>query len=320
MSSSTSPESDDLVTELLLGMRLSGVQYRRMNIAHDEGLGFENAPGRAQFHFVGRGAVCLRSPAGAIHTLAAGDALLIPRGGHHAILSTADVPASKVATFTEAVQRESLGDRRQVAEANAVIFSCCMEFDLGGMQPLVEIMPEVMLVDTLMESAPEIEPMLRAMEREALASRAGFAGVLARLADVVAALIVRGWAAGGCGGATGWVGALHDPRLGRAFLAMHQFPDKDWTVAALAKEVSQSRSVFAHRFLEATGISPLRYLTELRMRLAVNSIVREKRPVEAVAYELGYGSLAAFSRAFKRIVGHSPGTLRAMRAMPQDVV
>ena len=35
--------------------------------------------------------------------------------------------------------------------------------------------------------------------------------------------------------------------------------------------------------------------------------------VEAVAYHLGYGSIAAFSRAFKRIVGQSPGALRAGR-------
>ncbi len=316
MESLPAANTNDLVTELLLGMRLSGVQYRRMQIAIDEGLGFENEVGRAQFHFVGRGPVWLRSPTGVLHALNAGDALLIPRGGHHAVLTAADMPADQVTTFSAAVERENQGGRRRPAHdgalPDAVIFSCCMEFDLGGMQPLVETMPEVMLVSTLMESAPEIEPMLKAMEREALAERAGFAGILARLADVVAALIVRGWAAGGCGDSSGWIGALHDPRLGRAFLAMHQYPSKDWTVADLAKEACQSRSVFAHRFLEATGVSPLRYLTELRMRLAVRSITRDKQPVEAAAYELGYGSLAAFSRALKRVVGRSPGAVRAM--------
>lgn len=62
------------------------------------------------------------------------------------------------------------------------------------------------------------------MERESAARQAGYAGILARLADVVAALIVRGWVEGGCGKATGWVQVLRDPRLSRAIYAMHQQP------------------------------------------------------------------------------------------------
>lgn len=95
-----------------------------------------------------------------------------------------------------------------------------------------------------------------------------------------------------------------------AIVAMHRQPDRDWTVAQLAKEASSSRSVFARRFLLATGVSPLRYLTELRMRLAVRKLSREGQSVEEVASQLGYGSLAAFSRAFKRTVGVSPGACR----------
>ena len=49
--------------------------------------------------------------------------------------------------------------------------------------------------------------MLDAMERESCSERAGFAGILARLADVVASFIVRGWVECGCGDATGWVRA-----------------------------------------------------------------------------------------------------------------
>ncbi|WP_425530322.1 cupin domain-containing protein, partial [Stenotrophomonas maltophilia] len=64
------------------------------------------------------------------------------------------------------------------------MFSACMELDLGGMQPLVGTMPEFMHVGTLLARYPEIRPMLDAMERESCSERAGFAGILARLADV----------------------------------------------------------------------------------------------------------------------------------------
>jgi hypothetical protein len=126
---------------------------------------------------------------------------------------------------------------------SAIIFSACMDFELGGMQPLVKAMPEVMLVSSLLTSRPEIQPMLAAMERESLTRQAGYAGILARLADVVAALIVRGWVACGCGNATGWVQVLRDPKLARAIYAMHQQPGVNWKVEELAREAGTSRSV-----------------------------------------------------------------------------
>ncbi len=118
-----------------------------------------------------------------------------------------------------------------------------MDFELGGMQPLVKAMPEVMLVSSLLTSRPEIQPMLAAMERESLTRQAGYAGILARLADVVAALIVRGWVECGCGNATGWVQVLRDPKLAKAIYVMHQQPGINWKVEDLARETGTSRSV-----------------------------------------------------------------------------
>ena len=176
---------------------------------------------------------------------------------------------------------------------------------------VVKAMPEVMRVSSLLNTWPEIQPLLVAMERESLTRQVGYAGILARLADVVAALIVRGWVACGCGNATGWVQVLRDPRLAKAIYAMHQRPGVNWKVEDLAREAGLSRSLFAERFLAATGTTPARYLTELRMRLAVQYITHEGQALEKVAFSLGYQSLAAFSRAFKRITGQPPGALRA---------
>jgi len=81
-------------------------------------------------------------------------------------------------------------------------------------------------------------------------------------------------------------------------------------VEELASVMGASRSVFAQRFLAVTGTTPARYLTELRMQLAVQWIGKGQDSIENVAYRLGYGSLAAFSRAFKRIVGKSPAMVR----------
>lgn len=313
--SSPVPTPRDPVSELLLGMRLYGVKYRRLQFAPPFGIGFGQDEGRAQFHFVACGTAFLRGRTGTLHELRAGDAVLLPRGGAHDLASDADGPGLELGGFDEAALCETVGSIKSCPAGtcrsnDTVIFSGCMELDLGAMHPLIGLMPEVMLVGTLLDRNPEILPMLEVMEREARTERAGFAGILARLADVVSAFIVRGWVECGCGDAGGWVEALRDPRLGRVIAALHRDPGRDWTVAQLAAEMGSSRSVFAERFLTVTGMTPLQYVTELRMRLAAQWIGRENMPIETAAYRLGYGSQAAFSRAFKRVTGQPPGAAR----------
>lgn len=312
----------DLTSELLMGMRLYGVNYQRIAVSAPFGLHYEHAPGRAQFHFVGRGSLLVRGASGEVFQLNSGDALLVPHGKPHSLISSEEADCQCIKNMASkpicdsvcaiAAPEDACDDEHSV-----LLFSACMAFELGGMQPLINTMPDVMLVSTLLSQYPEIQPILAAMERESRTRQAGFAGILSRLADVVAALIVRGWVENGCGQSSGLVQAMRDPRLSQAIAAMHREPGENWTVARLASVAGCSRSVFAGRFLTATGMTPLRYLTELRMRLAVQRIVNNGEAVEAVAYHLGYGSIAAFSRAFKRIVGKSPGALRAGRGSTQ---
>ncbi|KAF0857135.1 AraC family transcriptional regulator [Pantoea dispersa] len=311
---------EDLTSELLMGMRLYGVKYQRIALHAPFGLQYDDAPGKAQLHFVGRGSLLIRSASCTVYPLQAGDALLIPHGKPHALISGEDAVCVPIATFNSKPICDSVCAINDAPDADAcpddsdvILFSACMAFELGGMQPLVHTMPDVMLVSTLLAQYPEIQPILDAMERETRQRKAGFAGILSRLADVVAAQIVRGWVENGCGQGSGLVQALRDPRLSLAMAAMHRAPGENWTVERLARESGSSRSVFAARFQNATGMTPLRYLTELRMRLAVERIVNDGEAVESVAFHLGYGSLAAFSRAFKRIVGTPPGALRAGR-------
>lgn len=317
-SSSSPPLDADVVSELLLGMRLVGVDYRRVELSPPFAYSFGEHDHRAKFLFVAHGSVVFRSPGGVLHEMKAGGAALMPRGGHHLIGSSSDFSAPcadlgslKKAPLCSLVSEINACDCALPPDKRVLLFSACMDFDLGSMHPLVSLMPEVMRVDTLVNRYPEILPMLEAMAREATEGRAGYAGILSRLADVVAASIVRAWVECGCGDASGWIAALRDPRLGRVLVALHREPGRNWTVAELAKQMGASRSVFAERFLAVTGVPPLRYLTEMRMRLAAQWMAREGLPIETVALRLGYGSQAAFSRAFKRVTGYPPSQLPA---------
>lgn len=306
--------SSDLISELLTGMRLRGVQYRRVQAGPAFGIGFEARPGHAYFHFLAVGTAALRDADGVLHELTAGNAVFIPQGSAHQLLSRADHPVQDISQFEMA----PLGDTVCAVNAcggeaqapSSVFFHGCMTFDLGGMQALGQLMPGVMVVDATGERYPGLMPILAAMRREVCSTRIGFAGILARLADVVAAMVVRGWVECGCDKASGLVAALRDPRLARAILALHRQPGRDWTVAELAAECHVSRSVFAERFQATIGVPPLRYAIELRMRLASQWLSQDRLAIETVAQRLGYTSQAAFSRAFKRVIGQPPGARR----------
>ena len=311
--------SSELISALLTGMRLRGVQYRRVQAGPQFGLGFDARPGHAYFHFLAVGNAVLRTSDGTLHELAAGNAVLMPHGGAHQLLSDPGMPVAGIDSY----QAAPLGDKVDAVDAcpsldlipGAILFYGCMEFDLGGMQGLGPLMSEVMVADVLGQRYPGLMPILASMKSEVCSGRVGFAGILARLAEVAAAMIVRGWVECGCDNASGLVAALRDPRLARAILALHRQPGRNWTVEELAAECHSSRSVFAERFQATIGTPPLRYATELRMHLARQWLSQGNLPVDTVAQRLGYVSQAAFSRAYKRITGQTPGASRRMDSM-----
>ncbi len=191
------------------------------------------------------------------------------------------------------------------------MFTARLEFEMATLHPLLDLMPDVLRVSSLLDRQPEIQPLLAAMEREMASERAGTASILARLADVIAASVIRGWIECDCGDSTGWIAALRDERLGRVLSAVHRDPGHNWTLENMAALMGSSRSVFVERFAAATGHTPLRYVTALRMRLGTQWIMRDRVPIDQAARRLGYQSHAAFSRAYKRFVGYPPGHARS---------
>ncbi len=196
------------------------------------------------------------------------------------------------------------------APSSTLLFSACMEFQLDSIQGLGNLMPALMLIDAGGQRYPGLMPILAVMEREVSSARVG--------------LCRHPCAPGRCGGGDDRAG-LGRVRLRQCFgsrgrVARHPpgrrparpapATGRDWSVAELAAHCHTSRSVFADRFQATLGVPPLRYVTELRMRLASQWLTLERLPIEEVAYRLGYTSQAAFSRAYKRITGQPPGASR----------
>ena len=110
---------------------------------------------------------------------------------------------------------------------------------------------------------------------------------------------------------TGWLAAIGDPVVGRALALLHAEPARRWTVEALARRAATSRSVLDERFRRHLGQPPMRYLTEWRMQIAADLLKDTPEKLASVASTVGYGSEEAFSRAFQRQLGVSPGQWRS---------
>jgi AraC-like DNA-binding protein len=108
----------------------------------------------------------------------------------------------------------------------------------------------------------------------------------------------------------GWLAGLRDPFVGKALSLMHGGSARNWTIEDLAREVGLSRSVLAERFTDLVGMPPMQYLAKWRMQIASGMLSGGSTNIATVAAETGYGSEAAFSRAFKKIVGVPPSAWR----------
>jgi AraC-like DNA-binding protein len=116
-----------------------------------------------------------------------------------------------------------------------------------------------------------------------------------------------------------WGRPFRHPQIERALALLNEDVQKRWTVTLLARAVGLSRPVFARLFVEAVGLSPMRYLTEQRMRVAAALLLESDAALAEVARRVGYDSEFAFGRAFKRHHQVPPGGFRRERVAGIEV-
>jgi AraC-like DNA-binding protein len=107
-----------------------------------------------------------------------------------------------------------------------------------------------------------------------------------------------------------WLFALSNKQMSVALACMHDDPGHPWTLQKLAERVGMSRSIFALKFKEAVGETPMEYLTRWRMLLAGHRLTSSDDPISVMALSLGHKSESAFSKAFRRVMACSPQQYR----------
>jgi AraC-like DNA-binding protein len=258
-----------------------------------------SSPGRALFcHLVTEGECVIISKERSEIRLRAGDVIALTNGASHSLQAIVCNP------------RPSGG--RHIDRASRTKFICgtfVWENDPFG--PLMAALPEIIRCPKsrgVTGSSVSDFYLLCANEGKTECPRED--AVLARLGEALFMKIIMAHFESVAVGRDGWLAGLRDRHVGQALSLLHARPDKSWTLDQLSREIGMSRSALADRFIRFIGTPPMHYLALWRMQLATSLMLSDKRCIAKIASDVGYESEAAFSRAFKKIIGVPPAAWR----------
>ena len=247
--------------------------------------------------------------------LEAGDIVVFPQGDAHVVSSASDM---RGAPELELHRRAALGrlpvrvDLGGAGPDKTELVCGFLACDARPFNPLLTALPRTLVVRRADSGSYKemLDYFMAAAVAESRTPRAGGDAVLARLSELMFVEVVRQYVSALEPGRTGWLSGLRDELVGRALSLLHAKPAHGWTLEGLSRDVGASRSALAERFAALVEVPPMQYLAQWRMQLAA-SMLMGPATLAQIAGEVGYGSEAAFSRAFKKIVGVAPAGWRA---------
>src|SRR5258708_2770799 len=298
----------DPLSEIFVGMRVQDAIYARLNLTAPFGLRLE-AYDHAYLGVVARGNCWLSVDSFPDPIpLTGGDCWLLARGDAHTLR---DNPGTPARPYAEVRHRKVKGhvDYGGGGAPTAIITGNFM-LDRETSRWITDLLPPLILFKVESAKTGTLQRTMRLLAAEMEAQDMGSSVVISRLADIIFVQAIRVYAASEECSEPGWLRALSDRQISLTLHSIHENFQKPWTVATLASEAGMSRSAFAVRFKEVVGEPPLEYLTRWRMRKASQLLRGEDHKLAEVANLVGYDSEGAFSKAFKRGLGVSPGTYR----------
>lgn len=319
----------DALSDVLRSIRLTGGVFLHAELTEPWCLGVRVLPSSCApfvrsesaiipYHYVLEGCLRVKVEGKAPLELRAGQVVIFPRNHWHVLggdLTLPPVPSEDV------VQRPSPDDLASIrlggggARTNIV----CGFLGAEDLQenPVIGDLPPALTLDMSTGAGAEwIQSTFQYAATEVASGRVGSDVVLAKVSELLFVEAVRRYVETVPDQHRGWLAALRDPYVERALSLLHRRPAERWSIDGLSRQVGLSRSALAERFIQTLGVPPMHYLATWRMQLARQELLHGRKSLLEIAELVGYESEAAFARAFKRIVGCSPGSLRRTRGGP----
>lgn len=259
---------------------------------------------RATFHLIARGNCWLHlNDRKQSIALTGGDLIVFTRHVAHSISDSEHVPQQVDVPPRPAAENES-------PTASLV----CGWFDFSSPQanPILDALPDVIQIRN--EDAgrsSQLNNILQMIATEVENETPGSDTIIDKLSEVLFVHVIRAYLADDrFNQRSSIMNAFADPRLGKVINAVHQNPGRKWNLVDLAAIAGMSRSTFSRDFLEKTALSPMQYVIQWRMSIAYERLRSSRDSVAGIAFDSGYGTEAAFRKAFKQHFGEGPGAVR----------
>jgi AraC-like DNA-binding protein len=301
----------DILASILSTAAVSGSVAATVTAGDNWGMDLAQVPGAA-FHAITSGSAFLvvedRSPL----RLMPGDAVLLPAGTAHQILSSPGAPSRP---FDHLRAEASLTDGGGLVIGDPPVTTqiICASY---GQDPAARIspfsaLPAVVYVPAL--SAPAgLRSSLSLISDELSLGGPGIRSVLDHAVNIVLVQMLRAWIDDPAAGdrPPSWLKGLSDPVTQSALTRLHEDPALPWTIETLARRVGVSRATLTRRFESEVGQTPGDYISSWRMELAARRLRQGDETVGVIARHVGYQSEYSFNRAFARRYGAPPGRYR----------
>ncbi len=307
----------DVLTDVLSSLRLRGKMYFRTEFDGTWGVTLPADRYTIRFHLVVHGQ-CWISVDGENEPLLLreGDFALVPHGAGQ---SLSDSPDSDTVSLETLLQAGSLGDDQvlrhgtgETGQQARLVCGFC-SFDEGLSHPLFFGLPAILVMGRhFTGSAPWLAEAVRVISMEADLDGIGGSAIISRLMEVLFIQGIRHQYATNSNPGIPYLIAITDNRLKFAIAAMHEHPERAWTLSQLAELSSMSRGRFSQRFKEVLGQSPMHYLTGWRLQKARCMLKESDLSIAEVGFRSGYQSLPSFTRRFGKQFGISPAAYRKL--------
>jgi AraC-like DNA-binding protein len=297
----------DVLSSILDSVKLKAVVYQQTRFSTPWSIRLEQ-DANSQFWRVLKGHCYIILPGQKPVKLNTGDFAFIPHGSAHIICSKPGLIAVAAAQYVQSLQNKKPLFRGD--EDETIIIGGHFEFAQTNQHPFLTSLPKIIQVDnTNISMRLWLQHIAAFMNEEVCGESLGSKVILSRLAEVLFILIIRAYLERK-DIKEGFLLALKDERISKSLQAMHQSPEKDWTLQQLAVAAGMSRSLYAREFKALAGETPLSYLTNWRILKAKEFLTGSKKSVVEIAGDVGYQSEAAFNRIFKLKVGETPAGYR----------
>lgn len=263
--------------------------------------------GFAQFHIIVRGTAVVLHDDDCID-VSAGDIVLFPNGASHLICDQSRSAQMSGADVIAAVERGV--DPFAEGDITARMICGHFDYDFGFEHPILKELPDMIVLrsgDSLMMS--HLLNLVQLIVWETATKAPGSDVVVRRLSEGLLVSVLRAYYEIEKP-EIGFYKGLSDPRLRVALQAIHSSGTAMPDIATLAEITGMSRSSFLKHFKEKVGQTAGAYVVCWRLLKARAALGVADQSVENVAFDAGYQSTSAFTRAFQTYFDETPSQYR----------